>query len=188
MNFDDHHTNGTFASSLHVCLDQCIVSTSPFHDECSNDVKSFVFRRTIYIPTEMETTSYRSKVMVSVAVIFNLALAHHVFAMETDNPEIAEQLLRKAAKLYELGYNLQRAPAMNSNSSSVFAMAAINNLGQIYERLGERDRARRLFTHLLSTLMMLIDCRQVNVSQFECFFRSTSHLIFQYGDSAAAAA
>lgn len=182
------HIDEMYRGSKHCFgLDHCIISSRQIHNECCDEcIDPSIFCHAIYIPSDLDISSYRSKITVSGAVVFNLALAHHAFAMEMDCRELREQVLRKAAKLYELGYNLQRAQGMITNS--LFALAAINNIGQIFESLGEREKAQTCFNHLLSTLMFLIDCRQVNVTQFDCFFRNTSHLIFQRGASTAEAA
>ena len=146
---------------------------------------TFLFRRAIEIPTSLdEANDYGSSVMISVIIIFNLALAHQQAGIVGD--EICKAKLNKAAKLYELAYSLQREESMEG--TALFTMATINNLGMIYDSLEETATAGKCFQHLLSTLMFMIDCGESKtISQFEGFFANTSHLIFPHNSAAAAA-
>jgi hypothetical protein len=45
----------------------------------------------------------------------------------------------------------------------------INNLAVIYQQLDEKETARKFFQQLLSTLMFLVDCGEMQASQFDGF-------------------
>jgi tetratricopeptide (TPR) repeat protein len=179
-------------------LDECMLAESSSvedEQEESNDDEVdqgyYVYNRAIHIPVssieEEEETSHHSRVMVSIVTIFNLALAHHLAAME-ENSVFRSQLLRKAVKLYELAHNLQREEESMENTL-LFTMAIINNLGLIYRCLDESEISGKCFQQLLSTLMFLTDCgseNQRDVPAFAGFFRNTSHLIFHLSSAAAA--
>jgi tetratricopeptide (TPR) repeat protein len=194
----DNNSEKDVAQSLPTIanLDQCMASSKPApvlmrsvdHDdhENNNGSQGFLYRRAIYIPECIQSDHhYQSRVLISVMIIFNLALAHQLYAMENG---MRVSKLHKASKLYVLAYNLQSKEQLVGNA--LFTMATVNNLGLVYQQLNETETAGQCFQHLLSTLMFLVDCGEVLQAAselFDGFFRNTSHLIFQH-DSAAAAA
>ena len=129
--------------------------------------------------------------MISAIIIFNLALTHHLEALETQQicNTTVTSTLRKSAKLYQLAFNMLQEVTVQSNNL-IFAMATVNNLGLVFEMLEDDDAAHECFEQLLSTLMFLVDCGDgAAVSKFGngVFFRTISHLISR-ADVAAAAA
>lgn len=175
-------------------LDQCmlesrqgIVVDPQSNDECDRQGRH-MYRRAIHIPASTEAT-YESSGMISVIIIFNLALTHHLMATsETTNNASSDDTFRKAGRLYELSYSLQQEEPYLEDAS-LFTMATINNMGLIHHSLGESVAAGKCFGFLLSTLMFLVDCgesREAMMHEFGGFFRNTSHLIFQKGAAAAA--
>jgi tetratricopeptide (TPR) repeat protein len=171
--------------SLDVTLDRCM-EQSPLTGDDDNDESErsfFLYERVINLPDGMPFC-YGTSVLASVIIIFNLALAHQLAAKKQSSKR-SRQYLRKAARLYELAHGLY-----NENSefeeSAVFIMASVNNLGLIYQELRDANKAQKCFQHLLSTLMFLVDCGEGNVSEFEGFFRNTSHLIVQETTAGAA--
>jgi tetratricopeptide (TPR) repeat protein len=161
------------------CLDQCMAQSPKINDVSYNDdseKKVYIYQRAISIPL----TPCEPAVLSSVIIIFNLALAYQLAAGDSDK---RSSYLRKAAKLYELAYNLHNE---ENFESATFCMACINNLGLIYEELHDTITAQKCFQHVLSTLMFLVDCGETNGSQLDGFFRNTSHLICQKTTAAAA--
>jgi hypothetical protein len=163
-------------------------------DECVKQEEQgkhfYVYRRAIRIPISIKEATFESSVLISVIIMFNLALAHQLMALEIINKQQAsfngENLLRKAAKLYGLAFNLQRDEGMEN--TILFTLATINNLGAIYQCLNESAAANKCFQHLLSTLMFLIEAgERPPGGEFEGYFRNTSNLIFHLGSAAAAA-
>jgi hypothetical protein len=113
---------------IKTSLDQCMAQSRPTSDSgdyCHKDLDEdgqFMYKQAIRIPVNVES-HYRAAVMVSSMIIFNLALAHQLSATASDNRET----LRKAAKLYELSFNMQRDEFLDSNT--MFTLAIVNNLG-----------------------------------------------------------
>jgi hypothetical protein len=122
-----------------------------------------MYKQVIRIPVNVES-HYRAAVMVSSMIIFNLALAHQLPSMVRDNRETA---LRKAAKLYELSFKMQRDEFFDSNT--MFTLAIVNNLGPIHHQLDDKETASKCFEHLLSTLMFLINCGDGHATNVDGF-------------------
>jgi tetratricopeptide (TPR) repeat protein len=186
---------------LKISLDQCMLDPRQPRivvDELSNGGERdrqggrHMYRRAIRIPeASIETSTYESSIMISVIIMFNLALTHHLMATsETTNNSSSNknELLRKAIRLYELAYSLQQTEGFLENAS-LFTMATINNMGLIHQSLGESAVAGKYFQHLLSILVFLVDCGESRVAVLHelCgFLRNTSHLILKKGAAAAA--
>jgi tetratricopeptide (TPR) repeat protein len=171
--------------SLDVTLDRCMAQ-SPLTDDDGNDESErslFLYQRAIYLADGMPFC-YRTSVLASVIIIFNLALAHQLDAMKQPSKR-SRKCLKKAAKLYELAHSIYHENN-DFEESAVFVLASVNNLGLIYQELHDTNTAQKCFQHLLSTLMFLVDCGEGNVSEFEGFFRNTSHLIVKETTAAAA--
>lgn len=153
----------------------------------SGDCSSFVYRHPIHIPTSL--SEYEAKfITISTVIVFNLALASHLSGMrKVDN---YKGTLRKAARLYEYGFELQRAQR-RSGSIALFLTATINNLGVVHQQLEDDEMACKCFGQLLSTLMYLTDCQgsgSRDFIEFGGFFRNASILIFPKRAGAAPAA
>jgi tetratricopeptide (TPR) repeat protein len=183
-------------------LDECMASSSQQSQaeeepdqqqeeqgEEAHQQQDYVFRRCIQIPISTETTIYfESPLFIYVVIIFNLALAHQLSAMEcSDGSESASLRLSKAAQLYELAFNLQRDECMEDNA--LFSMATINNLALVYKSLNDSENAEKCFQYLLSILMLFVGCGEQTSEFVEYFFRNTaSHLVVFKDRTAAAAA
>jgi hypothetical protein len=135
-----------------MSLDECLnrkFQVSP-HD-CSN---RYVYRRPIRIPFNLlDSNNTRTLIMSSaVIIIFNLALAHQLLSESTEQNQ--RKILHKAAKLYELGFQLQQLD--NRLEPSVFfTMVILNNMGVVYDQLNDRATSAKYFEQLLSCLMVL---------------------------------
>jgi tetratricopeptide (TPR) repeat protein len=168
-----------------ISLDECMAE-GPIRldeDEIDESVQQgFVYRQAIPIPTSIDC-NYESSIAISVMIVFNLALAHQLYAAQTNSPA----KLHKAAKLYGLSYNLQREESLQG--TALFTMAVFNNLAVIYKQLDEEEEAGYFFQHLLSALMLLVDCdsgEKVQASHFDGFLKNTTFLICQPSVAAAA--
>jgi hypothetical protein len=168
--------------SQNTSLDECMAK-GPIEDEIDESVhQGFVYRQAIPVPTSIEC-NYESSTTISVLIVFNLALAHQLYAAQTNSPA----KLHKAAKLYGLSYNLQREESLQG--TALFTMAVFNNLAVIYKQLDEEEEAGYFFQHLLSALMLLVDCdsgEKVQASHFDGFLKNTTFLICQPSVAAAA--
>jgi tetratricopeptide (TPR) repeat protein len=130
---------------------------------------------------------YEPTVDASIAIMFNLALAHHLNAIYGSfNRSLST--LEQAIALYELAYSVHMQEDADLNIE--FTMAIINNLGHLHRLLGDEQKASQCFQHLLSTILFL---RSYGGQHPDCICRHTdtfvysvSHLILR--ETAAAAA
>lgn len=152
-------------------LDQCMTHSEATHfPEDKGRNGSYVYRQGIYIPIEV-AQERQSSVMVSTILIFNLALAQQ---LPEANPVSKQSKLIKAARLYDLAFNMQREEQLGDNI--YFALATVNNLGVIYQQLEEKEAANQCFEHLLSTLMLVLDCGE-STPQFGRFIHNATSIL-----------
>jgi tetratricopeptide (TPR) repeat protein len=174
-------------------LDSCMVRTRPEINDRSNgdidvdkqDSGYYIYRTPMQVSSTMKVSSYEESVIMSVMIMFNLALAHHLSGLD-EGCEHSHSQLQKAVKLYEYAYNMQRDEHLVNNT--FFTMATLNNLGQIYQTMKASDIAEKFFQQLLSTLMFVVDCREGRgkFSGLEGFFQNTTHLVLHLGPAKAA--
>ena len=174
-------------SSQICCLDDWM-KQSLSNGRATNPVKNetlSVYSRPIpiFFTSDGATTQPRSNgVMISVAIVFNLALAHHLAAEKYDlaaevstNKQArtsaasrSSHFYRKAARLYELGYNLLQehqglqTDGINGNtnetsSSPLFIMATMNNIASIYQSLQEYDHSKTMYQQLVATILHMTE-------------------------------
>ena len=134
----------------------------------------FIYRKPIHIPESYahHVGLQRSEVILPSIVIFNLALAHHLWAMKKDNsPEqqvaatnlghgqhSSSLLLKKSAKLYGLAIQLQEGQMVSGGPrsySKLFFLSCINNLGNTHRLLGDISSSEKIYQQLLTMLMYL---------------------------------
>ena len=153
-------------------------------ERSTTDTDHMTYSRPIHIPERLAHESgFDAQVVFSAVAIFNLALAHHLGGME-DTPS-STNLLKKAAKLYRFGVNIQG----QGSYGIIFFLATLNNLGEVHKRLGQFLKSEQHFKQLLSTLMFLTASgEQVSSSELELFFKSTFFLVSPTHVNAAAAA
>jgi tetratricopeptide (TPR) repeat protein len=151
---------------------------------CPIDDRGFLYQSPIVIPTAiLEGNTEKLLEIISVAILFNLALAHQFAAMEFNVP--CPHQLRKAVRFYEFGFEVHD----DANLSSLqFHLASINNLGHALQALGETEKSELCFRNLLASLMYLVDGGNVDGRYCEGFFQNVSHLIFPNESVAARAA
>jgi hypothetical protein len=172
-------------------LDHLIITKYDQHEEIGSDDEEYIYHRPIVIPpipALIHSESPASKIAVMSVIIFNLALAHHLHGIADPDPSSNLTRFAKAAKLYEIGFKLQ---ASQNDGFNFFSMAVLNNLGQVFRAVGQEEKAARCFSHLLSTLVFLVERHGGNDHSIACvdgFFRTTSHLVLTGKEAAAAAA
>ncbi len=139
----------------------------------TNDEKlinsGFIYRKCIRVPSSYAYNPgfQRSQVLLTSIVIFNLALAHHIWATQQQEVQEPESMfdstprvsmLKKAVKLYELAIQLQEDHAATGEPESyskLFFLSCINNLGNTFRLLGDTASSEKIFQHLLTVLMYL---------------------------------
>jgi tetratricopeptide (TPR) repeat protein len=161
-------------------LDQFMTQSPAIQAKTSNEDENgkYLYRQAIHIPLTIES-NYQVSIMVM--IIFNFALAHQLSAVDSNKKK---SKLRKAAKLYEISFNLQRDE--NFEKNVVFTMATVNNMGLICHKLNDGETANKCFEHLLSTLMFLIDCGEGDVYELDGFLLNVFNLIYEPCNAAAA--
>ncbi|KAG7369000.1 hypothetical protein IV203_031743 [Nitzschia inconspicua] len=155
--------------------------------------------------------SYNNVVEMSISVMFNFALAHHLFAVsgQSENPD---KVVDQAVALYELTHSLQVQERIEI--SLEYSMGTICNLGHIHQLRGYLDKASKCFQHMLSIFCFLQSQSSLEVGQryssdgthddqrdnrfsssslclkkileSDVLFQSVSHLLLKTGAAAAA--
>jgi hypothetical protein len=150
---------------------------------------SFVYRTPLRVTEEeLSQPNVDSELAMSSHLIFNIALSHHLIALDDEyNDSIrCTKRLKGALKLYELGFHMHSKKGADGMSMN-YALALINNCANIYEAIGSSARAQKFYNHMLSSLMMVIDGGEAsNVDQLDGYLRNASRLIL--ADEAAPAA
>jgi hypothetical protein len=145
----------------------------------------YIYRKPIHVSPHSMQEGHSMGVTLSLIVIFNLALAHHLVAVQNN---MCRRRLQKALQLYELAYQLQLEEKHEQQVNSLrFTMIIANNLGEIHRTVNNRSKHMMCLQHLLSTIMYLVDC-QIPAESIELdgFFRNTSQLILQKRCASAA--
>ena len=172
-------------------------------ETCSADLnEDFVFRHPMFITPEMncedETTIFiasesdccgrTNEVVLSVILVFNIALAHHLLAMDLEHNNAKRPLLlKRAVQLYKLGYSMQ-VEENDVRLSLTYTMATINNWAQITKELNDEQQSKRLFKHLLVSLMVIIESGATDeIDEIDGFMGNASKIILRDCSFAAAA-
>jgi tetratricopeptide (TPR) repeat protein len=160
-------------------MDECGEKEEVLSDE------PFIFRAPLYIQSRpTDHTSYTYYVKSSFMLLYNLALTHQLSALSGYNTQVR---LQKALNLYELAYNIQATENIQLTVLQVMAIA--NNLGQIHTALGDEEKSRMCFQHLLGYIMFLSACGDCDsLKQMEGFISNVMHLILVGASAPAAAA
>jgi tetratricopeptide (TPR) repeat protein len=146
----------------------------------------FIFRAPIFIPSYASTdhTSSMYYEKSSFMLLYNLALTHHLSALDGNN---TQKRLQKALKLYELAYSIQMTEDIQL--TVLHTMAIVNNLGMVHAALEDKEKSRQCLQHLLSSVMFLHDCNdQDSIEQMDGFIRNVMSLILMSSSAPAAAA
>ena len=157
---DENDEEECYKASL--SLDQCMTKGHPMSSSVDPDFP-FMYSDGIRIPAEAAATGIPRHDLASI-VLFNLALAYHLSAMDSMDPGSD---LRKALHVYELVYTMQQENKENFLSNLMFVLSILNNIGIIYQWRNEDDIAARCFDKLLSVLMLLSNHSQSSTDKNE---------------------
>jgi hypothetical protein len=97
----------------------------PLVDDAGESVYSSPLR---LLETSSLTTDFNTHVLLSVIIVFNLALVHHLSGLEED-PSSGAVKLDKAASLYMLVQRMLTQQVLDHAVLFIF-LAATNNMGQ----------------------------------------------------------
>jgi tetratricopeptide (TPR) repeat protein len=165
-------------------LEECMQSLHMKQHFFADDSDDFIYRSPIRIPEGSQTnhTDYNFHVTLSVLLVFNLALAHHLCGLEGTT---RADMLEKAVYLYTLSQQIFEQQGLDTIA---FILAVTNNIGQIRKTLGQTEVADELFQRMLTTLLYLNqylwDTKEFSL---EGFFRNTTHLVLTNSHTAKAA-
>jgi hypothetical protein len=173
----DHQQDDNTCSSKHTGIGSCEKSQLSTLPVVEADGR-YIYRKPIRI-----SSTHKDDSSSHVIILFNFALALHVVAIERKS----QAMLRKALKLYEVGYMLQ----MQLNDRRLTfsqTLGLVNNCGQIHKQFCQETKANRIFEHLLASLMMAVERGEAEeVEELDGFFSTTSHLILKNPGTARAA-
>jgi hypothetical protein len=168
-------------------------------ESAEEDSSPFIYRYPIRCP--FQESQFENCVLLdldvtlSAAIIFNLALAHHLYATERErssesDPSLNVTMLEKSVRLYEFAHHLLTRQ-QGLDLDIVFLMATINNLGHAHKALNASSpKAQNCFQQLMSVLMLLTDGSEEerNNIAFLAGFMSTAVLSINAQNNFAAAA
>jgi hypothetical protein len=137
----------------------------------------FVFHHPIEIsnhsvPVLGSTAAHHFFMKRSAVVTFNLALSFHLGATIQEEGQRTIQIssflgLVRAKKLYESAwFQLHYLQEQNNSDTSIlYSLALMNNLGLIYSVLCEHERSNHCFETMLTTMMFLLVSDQAQILQ-----------------------
>lgn len=105
-------------------------------------------------PRDLSLSGQTGEVL-SYVVIYNLALAWHLWGHKTPQTNERHMFLEKALNLYRLADGIMRNGRMKAGPS--LYMALVNNMGNVYFCLGNTERANACFQLVLETMMCVLD-------------------------------
>lgn len=162
----------------------------------------FVFKNPILVPSSLVmglTCCKMHLVKLSFIQLYNLGVAHHLFATSSSSEAASKrQCLQKALSLYELSYNIQLMENDYIQLSALQVLALVNNIAQIHAALDHVDDVQQSLQTLLGTLILVQHKNNSNNSceedenndrdEFDGFWANVQSLIFRKGSPPAPAA
>jgi len=153
-------------------LDTNVNYESDKNDNNTRSNNGFVYRQPFLVHKNcIENMHFMGKTL-SVIIIFNLALAHHLKAIDgitssrdINNDDTNKGLLQKGLKLYELTYQILKTHNDGNDdyddASTIgpirLMMIISNNVGEIHRVVGDSEKHKMSLQHLLSAIMLLVD-------------------------------
>lgn len=112
-----------------------------------NNNRNFIYGQGIPIPPKVTDPT-----KISAIVIFNLALAYHLWAVKNETAP-SRSFLAKAKQLYELTYDLHA----QADRDVLFPFAVLNNLALVEHSLGNTAKSMKYFELLTAVKRALFD-------------------------------
>ena len=156
----------------------------------------FVYRRPLLVNQHSIDMGHYMGVTLSLIIMFNTALAHHLKAIHTPAYDIKNRFaaLQQALQLYELAYQLhadyiEKHPFCNNDNNSNYdqnlvnlrlTMLVMNNLSEIHRIAGNSTKHELCLQHLLSSMMyMSHHCNVVVLSpkEIDGFYHNVSPIM-----------
>lgn len=177
---DDSHGCGCKYCSLDYCMTysqqvskQAAVTESI---DKASIAGGYVYQQPIRVSSETMEECHHMGFVLPLILTFNLAVAHHLNALREDT--IDRSKLQRVLRLYELAYRWQMEEQDIQVECIRFSMAIANNLSEIHRAVSNHDKHQKCLEHLLSTLMFVVDCNDIDRSAIDMdgFLRNTSEL------------
>lgn len=189
-----------------------LAASAPANKFARRKTSHFVFKD----PVEIPPTSVPSNVSVDdkgghsselfskflMIVMYNLALTLHLHALSLSNhkpilafattndsadAKKAKKLFLRSRKLYELAFEMHLDESCDVNL--LFTLALINNLGLVYDVLGQKQRSKTCFKNMFSTMMYLMDSNESHtVKEWDGLLSNVMDILFQQHREIAAPA
>jgi tetratricopeptide (TPR) repeat protein len=147
-----------------------------------------VFQAPLSIYRPLPISDPRNCGRICYVIMYNLALAHHLAAMNHGaRPVEVQALLSKALRLYEHAHLLLTKES-DLDVPILNVMAIMSNLGHVHSALGEIEKAGLCYHNVLSTILRMIDCGyyETTAHVFDGFFREVLPLITRISTASAA--
>ena len=208
----DHDDNGSRRHEFHrQAQDQDKAQAQGAQDDLlpayEKERDGFVYHRPLLVNKHCIDESHFTGITLSLIILFNLALAHHLkaiatIASNTNSSSNSLKVLQQALQLYELAYQFHVDYVQQQMSSSGalsgeynrsidalrFTMIVSNNLGEIHRVAGNSAKHEMCLQHLLSAIMYMVDCKLVGMDSAEMdgFYHNVSPIML--ADTCAQAA
>jgi hypothetical protein len=160
--------------------------------DCSASSCYYIYRKPIEIQ-ELPSSgiSAHDYSLLIQAVLFNLALAHHLAALNENvmasGTSSRDATLQRAINLYQLSHTL-RCQETLVYDDAVYFMAFLNNLAHIHHMVGNKIKAEQCCQHLLACIMYMAEYDDEEThAVFQEFFPTIKHLILEDSHTAAGA-
>lgn len=142
-------------------------------DNCATEEgKYYIFCAPHSIPTHLAYQQSReSHVYASSIIIFNLGLAYQLHASNETSEIKRRKNLKKAARLYELAYAMERELSLDCASVRFLILATLNNLAVACCELNDHKTAENYFAYIIPILMGFI-INGGDVSHLDGFLRN----------------
>ena len=192
-----------------------LAASGPPNKFARREASYFVFRDPVEIPPESvpsnlsidgkggHSSELFSKFLM--IVMYNLALTLHLHALSLsdangniksnyindkntgDDAKKSKKLFLRSRKLYELAFEMHLDESCDVNL--LFTLALINNLGLVYDVLGQKQRSKTCFKNMFSTMMYLMDSNESHtVKEWDGLLSNVMDILFQQHREIAAPA
>lgn len=165
-----------------------------------DDEERFIYRQPILTTKHFWNKDHIPGNTLSLIIILNLAMAHHLSAINTEvagSGSVCRRKLQKALNLYDLAHQLQIDEGICSPQATLIIA---NNVGEIHRSVNNYEKHRMCLRHLLSTMMYMVDNHQHEspsssdgaesqsqpTPEWDGFLRNTTQLILQQNCAGAA--
>jgi hypothetical protein len=189
-----------------------LAASAPASKFARREASHFVFKDPVEIPPASVPSNvsvddkggYSSELFSKflMIVMYNLALTLHLHALSLSNhkpilafattndsadAKKAKKLFLRSRKLYELAFEMHLDESCDVNL--LFTLALINNLGLVYDVLGQKQRSKTCFKNMFSTMMYLMDSNESHtVKEWDGLLSNVMDILFQQHREIAAPA